>query len=316
MVNWQKTDYYRDMKAWERETGLSVADVNRMNNPNGNHSIGGMIAMAAPSIFMTVLSKVANGSLGGASASNSTVSAADTKDPEQIKTEINNILAKYKEQGITSIDDLEAFLQTRFDETDKNIQILEQNIQKNNAIVDEKTKRNTAIDTELGEIATKLDDIDTKIKEFGGRLDSLSDEDRKQLDKLIQNKTSLEANKKKLEAEKNENIKAIGEANAIINKEEPLLKEFEGIQKDIDKLKSLSETIGKNSIEGLVNANTANVTELIKQYNKAQAEGASNVAEIKAQLKTALQGYVDNPANNNKTILNYAEKYFSITRNS
>ena len=66
----------------------------------------------------------------------------------------------------------------------------------------------------------------------------------------------------------------------------------------------------------MVNANTANVTELIKQYNKAQAEGASNVAEIKAQLKTALQGYVDNPANNNKTILNYAEKYFSITRNS
>ena len=159
MVNWQKTDYYRDMKAWKRETGLSVADVNRMNNPNGSHSVGGMIAMGLPSIFMTVMSKVADGSFGGGGGSSAVESDANAAaNAEQIKADIQAIYDKYKDQGVTNISDLEAYLQSLCDENDTNIQTLEKNIKTNNSVVEDKTERNKKINARLSELNTLLGD--------------------------------------------------------------------------------------------------------------------------------------------------------------
>lgn len=48
MVNWQTNDYYINLKDYEKETGLSIADQNRINNPFGNHSA---IGLAGVSLF-------------------------------------------------------------------------------------------------------------------------------------------------------------------------------------------------------------------------------------------------------------------------
>ena len=54
----EKTLVYKDIKKFERESGFSYADYNRMNNPcyGQNQGVGAAIAMAAPSIFLSLTS--------------------------------------------------------------------------------------------------------------------------------------------------------------------------------------------------------------------------------------------------------------------
>lgn len=67
MVHWQNSTAYKDIKKFERESGFSYADYNRMNNPcyGQNQGVGAAIAMAVPSIFMTVMTKLAENSSNG-----------------------------------------------------------------------------------------------------------------------------------------------------------------------------------------------------------------------------------------------------------
>ena len=327
MVNWQKTDYYRDMKAWERETGLTVADVNRMNNPNGSHTVGGVIAMALPSIFMTVASKVADGSFGGGGSSAVESDANAATNAKQIRADIDSILAKYEKQDVTGISDLEAYLQSLCDIKDTNIQTLEKNIKTNNDVVEDKTKRNKKIDTRLGELNTllgngegsinvQISNINTQIKTANDNGEDTTKLDAKKKD-LEAQKEKLETEKKTLEDEKVKNNEEIANANIALVTDKPVLKEFQAIQADIDDLKILSKQLkkaeGKDAIESLTNDDTASITNLIKKMNNAQISGDKEKAgKYEKELKEALEEYVKNPENNNKTISMYAEKFFGI----
>ena len=53
MVSWQNNSFYRELKVQERETGLSLADRNRLQNPYGTHSTGGMITGALLSLLLS-----------------------------------------------------------------------------------------------------------------------------------------------------------------------------------------------------------------------------------------------------------------------
>jgi len=324
MVNWQKTEYYKDMKRWERETGLTVADVNRMNNPTGVHSTGGILAMAAPSIFMTVACKISDGSFGGGGGSSAVESDANAAaNAEQIRADIDSILAKYKEQGVTDISDLEAYLQSLCDIKDTNIQTLEKNIKTNNSVVEDKTKRNKKIETRLvelntllgdgeGSINSQIADIDTQIKTAKENGEDTTKLEAKKKDLKAQ-KEKLETEKKTLEDEKLRNNEEISKANIALEKDKPILAEFQAIQDDIDDLKTLSKQLkkaeGKDAIESLTNDDTSNITNLIKKMNNAQISGdKEKEGKYKKELEKALKEYVKNPENKNKTILMYAEK--------
>lgn len=324
MVHWQKTDYYKEMKTWQRESGLSIADTNRLKNPNGVHSTGGMIAMAIPSIFMTVACKIADGSFGGGGSSSAVESDANAAaNAEQIKADIQAIYDKYKDQGVTNISDLEAYLQSKCDEADTNIKTLEKNIKTNNNVIEEKNKRNEKIDTKLGELNKLLGDgegsinaqinsIDTKIQQakINGEDTTKLEANRKE---LTEKKQELENEKRNLELEKTNNNSEITKAQGSLDVDKPLLTEFQAIQDDIDDLNALSEQLkkaeGRDAIESLTNGDTANITNLIKEMNNAQINGdAEKANKYKKELKEALQEYVKNPDNKNKTILNYAKK--------
>lgn len=323
MVNWQNTDYYRNMKAWERETGLTIADVNRMNNPNGSHSVGGMIAMALPSIFMTVMTKVADGSFGGGGDSSAVESDANAAaNAEQIRADIQAIYDKYRDQGVTNISDLEAYLQSLCDIKDTNIQTLEKNIKTNSSVVEDKTERNQKIETRLGELNTLLGDGEGSIKSQIADIDtqiSTAQKNGKDTTKLEADKNDLEAQKEQLETEKKtledeklKNNEEISKANIALEKDKLLLEEFQAIQDDIDDLKALSKQLkkaeGKDAIESLTNDDTANITNLIKKMNNAQISGdQEKEGKYKKELVEALEDYVKNPENQNKTIRKYAE---------
>ena len=45
-VNWQKSDYYKSLKDYEKQTGLSLAERNYLQNPNGNHSTWGVLGVS------------------------------------------------------------------------------------------------------------------------------------------------------------------------------------------------------------------------------------------------------------------------------
>ena len=328
MVNWQKTDYHRCLEARERETGLTVADVNRMNNPNGVHSTAGYVAMGlsqgSPSIFMTVVSKVTGGSFGGGSSSAVESDAITAANAEQIKADIQAIYDKYKEQGVTNISDLEAYLQSRCDEADTNIKTLEKNIKTNNEVIEDKTKRNKKIDTRLGELNTllgtgegsitaQINSIDTQIQEAKNNgKDTIKLEAEKK--ELTAKKQQLETEKKDLEKEKSDNTNEIIKAQNSLGVDKPLLTEFQVIQNDIEDLKTLSKQLkkaeGRDAIESLTNDDTANITNLIKKMNNAQITGNKDKeAKCKKELEEALKEYVKNPDNKNKTILKYAETF-------
>ena len=45
-VNWQKSDYYKSLKDYEKQTGRSLAERNYLQNPNGNHSTWGVLGVS------------------------------------------------------------------------------------------------------------------------------------------------------------------------------------------------------------------------------------------------------------------------------
>ena len=88
-VNWQNNEYYRDLKAYEKETGFSVADQNRIANPYGSHSFGGLlISQVLPQLLMGGAEKLGT-KLGGSS---NTGSATDIKSSTDEKAKLNKIL--------------------------------------------------------------------------------------------------------------------------------------------------------------------------------------------------------------------------------
>ena len=91
-VNWQNNEYYRTLINEERNTGFSVADRNRIANPYGNHSFGGLlISQVLPQLLMGGAEKL-GAKLEGSS---DTGSATNVKASTEEKININKILRKF-----------------------------------------------------------------------------------------------------------------------------------------------------------------------------------------------------------------------------
>ena len=319
MVHWQNSTAYKDIKKFERESGFSYADYNRMNNPcyGQNQGVGAAIAMAVPSIFMTVMTKLAeNSSNGGSGALDS--DAAASRSAEEIKADIQAIFDKYKDENVTSVEDLEKLLKEKSKDTDINLENLEKNISKNTQVVDKKTARNQEIDAELANLAVllgpteqgydaQMNVISEQIKQAeasGSNTSKLQAE----LEDLKYQKTQAEAKQKELEAEKTANTAEIEKAQKAMETDKATYSEFEAIQKDIKDLNFLSKELkkaeGTDVIETLVNDETANIKGLLDKIKNAKPE---EKADLEKQLDEALKKYVQNPENKNPTYLNLAK---------
>ena len=318
MVHWQNSTTYKDIKKFERESGFSYADYNRMNNPcYGQQGFGATIAMAAPSIFLSLTSKLADKFLDGGSGALDSDAAA-SRTAEEIKADIQAILDKYKDENVTSVEDLEKLLKEKSKETDINLENLEKNISNNTQVVDQKTARNQEIDTELANLAVllgpteqgydaQMNVISEQIKQAEA---SGSDTSKLQaeLENLKSQKTQAEAKQKELEAEKTANTAEIEKAQKAMETDKATYSEFEAIQKDIDDLNFLSKELkkaeGTDVIETLVNDETANIASLIKRIDANPEEKE----DLENQLNEALKKYVQNPENKNPAYLNLAKR--------
>ena len=91
-VNWQNNEYYRTLIKEERNTGFSVADRNRIANPYGNHSFGGLlISQLLPQLLMGGAEKL-GAKLEGSS---DTGSATDIKQKTQEDSNLGFILSQF-----------------------------------------------------------------------------------------------------------------------------------------------------------------------------------------------------------------------------
>ena len=90
-VNWQSNDYYRALKDYEKDSGLSVADQNRINNPYGNHSFGGLlISQILPQLIVGGAEKIGI----GLSGSGDTGSETNVEESTNSAKGINYIKSK------------------------------------------------------------------------------------------------------------------------------------------------------------------------------------------------------------------------------
>lgn len=90
-VHWQDNSYYRALKDYEKETGMSLADRNALANPNGSHSTWGVLGVS----LFTGVTNFAINKLGSGLGGNDTGSKTDVKSYKDIMGEWGSIKYKY-----------------------------------------------------------------------------------------------------------------------------------------------------------------------------------------------------------------------------
>lgn len=127
MVNWQTNDYYINLKDYEKETDLSVADQNRINNPYGNHAFGGLlVSQLLPQLLMGGAQKL-GAKLEGSGNTGSETNIVDQKAPLIKLEEIKNKYQKSSDSNAitTYISELTT-LKEKYPDNKKIIDALEQ----------------------------------------------------------------------------------------------------------------------------------------------------------------------------------------------
>lgn len=314
-VNWQRGELYTALKNQER-TGLSLSEQNALANPYGNQSFGGLLlSQCLPQLLSGGMEFLA-GKVGGGGSSKKVAEKVEeeTVDPESLKKDIQTVLDKYKNQGITSVEDLEAYLRAQYKNTNSNIESLTNNISEQRESKDTLTKRNTEIDTRLGEINVLINSIYSQLGEIETQIidsDSNSDSTNKQ-NKLQEQLGMLLFERNNLEDEKDNNCTEIQTLTESINSQEVSLKQFSDIQSDINKIKEFQQKLnkaeGKESASTLVNPERTEVATAIKNYKAAEASGnPQDMNEWKDKIKTALEKYVENSGNQNSPYIKCAK---------
>ena len=263
MVNWQRNDLYINEKQYDKLTGTSRAIRNEVSGVQ-SHSFGGYIIMGLSQNLPQILSNAEN---FFAASSSSKVSNTEKVTSEDLNTAIGDVLGKYKDQNITSIEDLEAYKLS----------------------IPSVIANNNQINKLEGELSQLQANIETTLSEDGYDKETMSKmQDRKnQIEQIIQ-------------TTKEENL--------------TLQKTLDTVTEDITTLSKYKRMLrridGSDSIDGLVNKDTGNINELVKKLKKAQVSGnQTQIKKIESELQKALQEYVKNPNNSNKTIITLAEKY-------
>lgn len=305
MAIWQQNEAYSSAKRFFFENNnlpVGTAQYGPIDNPWAQ--MGVTFGM---SIFNKVICHYAE---GGGGTSSSGGSAGSSKVAEQVKDEIQKILDKYKNQNIENVSDLEMLLESKQEEADASIQTLTTRVAENKGKLNGLTSQYATNAQTLSSITPEA----LKLQQ-DNVLNALDSEGKKRLDELVKQLKELIRQQKQLSNE----IKTL---EGQIQTDETLLKELEAIKKDVDSLnnyvKQLDKLEGKEPIDDYVNANTANITNLIKSLKDAEntiPKDNKKIEQIETNLKNSLQEYVDN-GGKNKTILNYAETKFCIKSNS
>ncbi|MBO5737958.1 hypothetical protein J6R97_01315 [bacterium] len=304
MVSWQNTNYYKDLKNYEKSSGYTTAEMNYLNNPNGIHNpFVATFAPVAQSLF-TMLPQF----MELKSSNNNDDKAEIAKN---IKSDIDKIFEKYNKgdkdskDPIDNIDEIEGLLQARYNETNSSIESLEEN----NSNLE---KSNQNINNFLVNFDSNIDQIDNEINACKGSIKALKSLPNNDL--IIQDYerkiNELKEKKAELIKQKAENEKQLEENLSQIVKNNELLNEFKSIQKDIKDLKELSKQLkkaeGKEAIESLTNNETNNIVKLLSEYNKAkQGSDLDKINKTKSELVEALKAY----NGDNKTFLNLKQQF-------
>ena len=118
-VNWQNNDTYQSIRRSERESGISFAQQNALMNPNGVHSIWGIVGVSLfngiAGFCMQNAPNWVNG--GGGDASDDVDSSVST-----IK-DFNKLLTKYSEAKDDEKEGLKSQLKTMADANPNNLTI-------------------------------------------------------------------------------------------------------------------------------------------------------------------------------------------------
>lgn len=86
-VHWQDNSYYRALKDYEKETGMSLAERNALANPNGNHSTLGVLGVSLFSAATNFAMNKWGSGLGG----NDTGSETDVETERNLITRSKTI---------------------------------------------------------------------------------------------------------------------------------------------------------------------------------------------------------------------------------
>lgn len=233
----------------------------------------------------------------------SSSSSSSSGDAEIIRGHIDKILNNYRDKGYDAdnVDELEALLEVYEDNKVKN----DDEFNRVNGLIanndSEIKSTKTKINTLEGSISNLEREIDAREKNGEDTLELKSqlDAEKVNLQKAEDELTKLKENQKDLAAQK-----------AVLDDENEDLK---NLKTDIQKLKTymkdLKKAEGRNAIEGLVNEDTGNITDLIDKYNRNPED-----KKLEGKLKEALQKYVDNTENPSPTIVKYAEIKFKIVK--
>lgn len=73
-VHWQNSSYYKSLKDYEKESGMTLAERNALANPNGNHSTWGVLGT---SLFLGLTNFGVNNLVSSVSGSQDTGSETD-----------------------------------------------------------------------------------------------------------------------------------------------------------------------------------------------------------------------------------------------
>ena len=245
-----------------------------------------------------------NVDFGGSSSSSK--SSFSSGGAEEIQKRIGEIFDKYKGYGVSTIDDLEALGEVQ--------EIYNKGQEENTKLEGAITDYSTTIDKCEQDIETNnsnISNFENEIKELENDEMSNGNDNTSKINELNEEiakakKAIEDAKQLQKDAEINKN-----NASAKIEKnselENPNL-DLADLEKDIQGLKAymkqLKKAEGRDAINGLVNEDTGNITDLIDKYSKNPEN-----ERVKGKLKEALEAYLSDDSNKNKnqSIVNYAK---------
>lgn len=271
------------------EGQVDIATQMRLAN-QGRVTQGEMIARGAASIFLSLTSKIAEGSMKADDK------VAEDATPEEIEAKRQEVLKELKntnpEYNCDNVGDIEAL-------------IVEKNSQLNQA------------NEQVASLNTEINNVNTKISTLDSNINALKDEildARAQGENYNGDINALEANLKDLEKQK----EAL--ENKINNELKPELEKTQALQStlpnEISNLetskkalanldKQLEKANKKDAVKKWDDESTQDIVGLIKKYNEYNAAGKTEKAEElkNGKLKEAIEAYSQShKVGDNKTI--------------
>lgn len=320
---------------------IDIAKENRLRNPNGSHTVLGVLGTTLlPQLISGLTCYAAEGCCGGGSSPKS-------KTPDEITKEMNSILDKYDSvKGDGNVDanisDLELQIAQKKQEFATQISGFESTyneVKKNQDELGKKVKESENLANKIEEKTAAINGVSDIIAANNATIEQLknvewvdngdgkfvrNEQAAKEISNLEAENRTQEAKKVKLENEKKE-LETKKEAvdnecktlkgkistedakhAAKLNELENTIQEMENDLKKLNDLKGqLKKAEGKDAIENLTNDETDKITKLVKKLTNAKTP--EDKAACQKELKDALGVYyAKHKLGDNKTIDKFA----------